>query len=37
MFEMASRAKTPISVFELIEEAEKWMTEREDESQSPVN
>jgi hypothetical protein len=37
MFEMASRAKTPISVFKLIEEAEKWMTEREDESQSPVN
>jgi hypothetical protein len=37
MFEMVSHAKTPISVFESIEEAEKWMTEREDESQSHVN
>ena len=33
MFEMASRAKTPISVFESIEEAQKWMTKREDEIQ----
>ena len=32
MFEMASRAKTPISVFETMDEAQKWMTKPEDES-----
>ena len=30
MFEMASRAKTPIGVFKTMDEALKWMMERED-------
>jgi hypothetical protein len=34
MFEMASRAKTPISVFDNIDDAKKWMTEEKSESPS---
>ena len=33
MFEMTSRAKTPISVFESIDEAQKWMMQPEDKNQ----
>ena len=32
MFEMASRAKTPISVFDSIDEAQKWMIQKSDEN-----
>ena len=37
MFEMASLAKTPISVFKTMDEARKWMTQREDESQPQLD